>query len=579
MTNRYQIIRLITKDQLGGVYLAKDTELEREVAFRNFSPGSGEFEIKDWEQAFTLYTERLKALQHPNVVPTFDAAVDDGDAIIINRVLETETLAEAIIEHGRFSVVETVNMAIDLLSAMQAAHEIGLYHGAMHTGSIKRIPISHGGHHYLVADFGLKYLSSLVKAEETHLEDPLLVAPELAKRGFEPDAPSDIFMIGQLCYTVLAGGHPFAEYSAEQCAKAYRSNKIPPLKKFNSKVPADLTTWLMQMIHGNVEKRFQSAEEALNALNAIEIAQPKKDTEIAPEIDLDDTPLILPHEPNTHVAAPDTAEAAITHTIKISTPKPVRNNRLRWSVATIAMLIIAGGLIFWQDPFQWRSGTEKNNKEAPEEPVMAQESEKEANANTHPEPKSITLMKRSMVNSIAKRRKPVAVPIETPRTVDWVITTGSPASQKRRQKTGGHYLQNIMETGGIQEFDFPYNPIRFLVGGKKIIPRAATDKQHHADIGQGWVTMLRTPPNHEGNLLVHYFITQWHCDLNIEIKNADQTTTLKVPATTPGVFRIPIKITGAKANEFYSIKITAASKHPKEGLCLGLNGIQVENLK
>lgn len=539
MTDRYQIIRLITKDPLGGIYLANDTRLNQEVAFRHFNPGYNEEEAVEWKESYSRFATTLKILQHPNLIPVLDSIFSDDDAVIITQHIEAETIADSL-KNGRWSSDEAEQLVIDLLSAMKAAHAMGVCHGSMHTGSIIRTSKSKENtelssdhdHRHVIIDLGLKKLSTIVTGEEHHLEDPILIAPELFGEDIQPTITGDLFMIGQLCYTVLAGGHPFANDSAKKCAKAYRRGKTPPLNQFNDSVPADLTKWIMKMISPDPRKRFASADEALRELKTATSPTPTEATRNNKNI-----PSLPP-----------------------SSPQHFSQKKAKRYKVLAASLILIAALTTWYLFTPHPTTT-------PTIPPAAQGQETAT---------TITLLPPKLINSIENRRKPVVIEIESPQTLDWIIPTDTILSGKSLKKTDGHTILSIEPCEGIREFPFPHNPIRFLVNDKKIIPRAATDQLRDAKPGQGWKMTLRAPPNCHGPLQINFYMTQWFCDLLVEVNGPESTSSFKVPASIPGVFKIPIFIPNAKAGEFYSIKVTATSEHPQKGLTMGLNGIQVK---
>lgn len=598
MTDRYQIIRLIRKDQLGGVYLAQDTEIDREVAFRNFDIATPALDQDQWLAPFSDYTAKLCAVKHPNLRAVHEAIIDGEHAILISEDIDAEILATQL-QHGRLSVFETANMAIDLLSGMQAAHSAGMFHGAMHTGSVKCKPLAQGGHQYIVNDLGHKYLSSLIKGEETHLEDPVLIAPEQHGEPFNPTAQGDLYTIGQLCYTGLIGGHPFAEYSASQCAKAYKAGKIPSLRKFNSEVPQEFISWIMHMLARTPEKRFKTAEEALSALKIVDLSQlpPPEDPNLpAPDNSGESPPPVSVHTPRPKVGLPPQAQR-----------RPIV--KVVWATAVL-LVISAISLTLWLDPFSSSQPSQEptygdNEAEAvtstqTDSPAKPKENSKAtAEIPARLEPKAVTppslpvvpaplnpdretvikLHPVELINSIKQRRKYRMVQLDPPNTLDWLFTTGAPASSQFSRKQHGQYIGKISATGKFTEFAIKNNPIRFKTSHGIKAPRAATDTKHQLKKGQGWEVTLHPPEQHAGPLWVTFYLIQWNCDIALEITSnqSKRPVDFKIPAGTPGVVKVPLEIPHSAANETFRIKLLVDSINSKSGTTIGLNGIQVSD--
>jgi len=542
MTERYQIIRLIAKDQLGGTYLAEDKELERNIAFRHFDKGHGSEPEANWEDAFTQYVTQLNALQHPNLIAIHDFAIDDDHPVIITQFVEADTIAECL-QRDALGVIETVNMALGLLTGLQAAHAMGIYHGAMHTGSIKRLALAHGGHHYLIIDLGWKHLSSIVMGEEIHLEDPVLIPPEIFGQTDAANAQSDLFMIGQLCFTALAGGHPFAEHSPKQCAAAYQAGEMPPLATFADNIPSELTDWISSMTMSDPKRRPASAQEAIESLQAIDFSKTKVKKQ--------------PLSPST--------SGSHSLSVPVTTPIAIKKKMTWWqkksakaALILIVVLVPTIGLVLSSGFMQRGENT------SPTDNTLT----KKTKTHLHP---------TKMINTIENRKKPVIVELETAQTLDWLVTTDAPASNNHIRKENGGYRLSLQSWNDIREFKFIDNPIRFKIGNVNRIPRAATDTVHYAKIGQGWEIFLRPPKKHKGSLVVTFYMTQMNCDISFEVTNdhTKNTAILKVPCDGNGVVKIPIEIPNAKAGSFINIKVLIASMNPNVECTMGLNGIQV----
>ena len=262
--DRYKIIHLLNKDAAGGMYLAEDTMLGRKVVYRHMDADAGGNRSSSWAEEMTTYAGKLCAFQHPNIITIYDVPIDETGFSLVTQYVEGETLAERLKE-GPLREFGAYRMAHDLLEALHAAHDAGVYHGALHTGSIKRLPRATSGFRYLILDLGLNTLATMVKGEDIHIADPVLLAPELHSDNPEPDESSDLFMVGQLCYTALAGGHPFSGRPAEECAPAHLAGELPPLTDYRPDLNPDFAAWVMKMCSGNRGDRPASIDDAADS--------------------------------------------------------------------------------------------------------------------------------------------------------------------------------------------------------------------------------------------------------------------------------------------------------------------------
>lgn len=553
MTERYEIISLISKDQAGGIYLAQDSVLERKVVLRHIDAGGNEEVLQSdiWREEFTEFSGKLCALQHPNLTTIYDVTIDEDGANMVSQHIEGESLAERL-KAGALRELGVYRMASDMLEAMHAAHASGVFHGALHTGSVKRLPRATGGHRYIIIDLGLNRLATMVRGEDVNIIDPVLLAPELHEEGVKPDARADLFMLGQLCYTALAGGHPFAEYGPDRCAGAHLAGELPPLSDY-IKVQDDLAGWVMSLCGGDRSQRPDSIEEAMKSLQEISIDEP------VPNVPGETH--AIQETPKQVTASQELSSEGMVVAVDAGAVERRSQRRILGTIVSLCAVILLGLVLVLSRGGDNESGNAPGSalSEALDEvPVRLYDTE--------------------ILNTMEKRTEPVVIDWRPAEALDWTITTGAPASSKRMDKEEGIYIQSIASVGDFKEFAFTKNPIRLSLDEKEIMPRAATDFKRGAKVGDGWEVMLRMPRKHEGSVLLTLYMIQWHCGFNVEVALPDGEETMKfsVPSTDPGVVKIPLEITDPKGGEFYTVKVTSTSSHPKEGFVMGVSAIRVE---
>jgi len=559
MLDSYQIINLITKDQLGGIYLAKDTILQHEIEFRNFDATPDISPSENWQTDFTTFASQLIALRHLNLVPVYDAAIDeDAQAIIITQHLETTPVSE-LIKQEALPLNEVVTMANDLLLALDAAHSAHIFHGALHTASVKRLTLSTKKHRYLLSDLGMKHLSSIVMGETTNIEDPILIPPEIYGNPQAANVQSDLFMIGQLCYTALIGGHPFAEMSAEKCAQAFASRQQPALSQFVPDIPQPLETWITQLISPKPKNRPNSAKEALNSLKKSAPPNPTLQTKGSPQ----------------RSSSPPSGIQ-----IGASTPSskpPLRSKRKTQGIIAGALLIfIALSTILVKG-----INSEPNNRVTTEDSSAKKSDTTQKNQKTSPI-QAPELIAHRQIAPLPIQGKPTSkpTPVNPKGTLDWLVTNGTHATQNHLKKPTGTCMLSLANIGRIQEVALPGNQLR--IQGKKHTPSpySATDTYNlHAKAGQGWKLTFRTPKQHHGDLLVSFFLTQQGCDIAFKIGSPNQkTTSLTLKATEPGIFIATIKLPNTAPAKFYTIDVTAApaTTAPAPDFTMGLHGLRIK---
>ena len=335
MSDRYEIATQLEEDVLGTVYLADDVMLKRRVMLRKIEFDDAEEAKKrdeSWRKDFAKYAGMLGAAQHPNMLTIYDVSIQDDGAHVVTQFVEGESLVERLAK-SPIGQVGVFRMADDLLDAMHAAHERKVFHGALHTGSVVRVSRASGGHRYLVVDLGLNQLASMVKEKAVTVADLVLRAPELHEEGRRIDEQADLFMIGQLCYTALVGGHPFSGKSSEECLEAYQAGGMPHISDYAEGVDPAFADWIMKLVETDPEKRPKDTGEAMRSLHKIELSEPEAnvpgETHAIPayenpnESDEEEEPATVPAVDPVHEAAANSAAASqkaanMTHTQQVA---------------------------------------------------------------------------------------------------------------------------------------------------------------------------------------------------------------------------------------------------------------------
>jgi len=116
---------------------------------------------------------------------------------------------------------------------------------------------------------GLAELLPHIQESLVDIRLPALISPE-GIRGDMITAQSDLFMLGQLIYTLIADGHPYGNTSLEEAYEVHAQQSLPQIHTVNASVPESFSVWLQRMIAYQPELRFQSAQEASDALSNLD---------------------------------------------------------------------------------------------------------------------------------------------------------------------------------------------------------------------------------------------------------------------------------------------------------------------
>src|SRR5436309_6549806 len=269
----YKISEAIGTGGMGEVYLAIDITAGRKAA------------LKLLPFRFTGDAERLKrfqqeahavvALNHPNILTIYEIGEDHSIHYIASELIEGETLRERL-QRGPMHLSEALDVAIQVASALAAAHQAGIVHRDIKPENIMLRPDGYAK----VLDFGIAKLAeqelptSMPKNEalllvETNLRSILgtvrYMSPEQAC-GEQIDKRTDIWSLGVVLYEMVTGHEPFIGDTPREVMTSILETEPPPLKSYIRQAPAELQQIVSKTLRKERTERYQSVSEMLQAL-------------------------------------------------------------------------------------------------------------------------------------------------------------------------------------------------------------------------------------------------------------------------------------------------------------------------
>jgi serine/threonine protein kinase/beta-lactam-binding protein with PASTA domain len=287
---RYQLIRQIGSGGMATIYLAIDTRLDRKVAVKIMHPHLAQDEA--FVNRFIREAKASAALSHPNIVSVQDQGWNQNGApavFIVMELIDGHTLRDYLNERGKFEIKDAINYLIPILSALAAAHDLGIVHRDIKP---ENILISKEGR-IKIADFGLargELIGSTMTAESSIILGSVsYLSPEQVQRGVA-DARSDVYAVGIMAFEMLTGEKPFLGDSPIQIAYMHVTQEIPSLRTKRKEIPRELDELILQATNRNPDKRPSTAGDFLKSLESIQ-------SEIDPKTNQMKLALDLPVEP------------------------------------------------------------------------------------------------------------------------------------------------------------------------------------------------------------------------------------------------------------------------------------------
>jgi serine/threonine-protein kinase len=254
--SRFEILELIGRGGMGMVYRALDRTLDRIVALKFLPPSlSSDAAAKD---RFVHEAKAASGLNHPNIATVYEIGeTGDHQLYIAMGYYPGKTLKDKIAK-GTIQPDAAIDMAIQLASGLQKAHEQGVTHRDIKPGNI----IITEERTLVLLDFGLAKLSYESGYTQVGQMAGTLayMSPEQARSG-TIDERTDIWSFGVVFYEMLTGRLPFSGENAQTAIRAILEEKPEPPSKWGEAIPAPLETILGRCLMKDPDKRYQRAEQ------------------------------------------------------------------------------------------------------------------------------------------------------------------------------------------------------------------------------------------------------------------------------------------------------------------------------
>ena len=253
---RYQIIRTIGEGGMANVYLAYDTILDREVAVKVLRGDLASDE--KFVKRFQREAKAASSLNHPNIVEMYDVGEDNGNYFIVMEYIDGKTLKSLIKKRGGLSISETVDIMMQLTSAIACAHDSFLIHRDIKP---QNVLILEDGR-VKITDFGIAIAMNSTELTQTNsvMGSVHYLPPEQAN-GAGATIKSDIYSLGILMYECLIGKLPFKGENAVEIAIKHMKEKIPSMCSQNELIPQSIENIVLRACAKNPRNRYDSVAE------------------------------------------------------------------------------------------------------------------------------------------------------------------------------------------------------------------------------------------------------------------------------------------------------------------------------
>jgi serine/threonine protein kinase len=271
----HKLDSVIGRGGMGVVYLAENLRLKRKIALKLLPPEL--LEDKDFRERFSRESQMAAAIEHPNIVPIYEAGEVNGLLYISMRYVPGSDLKTLIEKEGPLSLERTVHLLDQVSSALDDAHERDLVHRDVKPQNVlvQKRAGRRGGEQAYLTDFGLtKQRGSKTMTQAGSIVGTIdYMSPE-ALGAKEVDARTDIYSLGCVLFECLTGSVPFPKDSDVAAITAHLYEEPPRISDKRPDLPSDLDFLIASALAKNADDRYATAGELIEVARQVMEAQP-----------------------------------------------------------------------------------------------------------------------------------------------------------------------------------------------------------------------------------------------------------------------------------------------------------------
>ena len=248
----YEIEELVGRGGMGEIYRARDPRLDRRVALKLLAERFSE--DAEFRERLLRESRIAASLDHPNVIPVYEAGETDDRLFIAMRFVEGPDLEALLRSDGPLEPARAIAIASQVADALDAAHARGLVHRDVKPSNVLLDRQDRREHVYL-ADFGLTQSVSDRGPTDGHLVGTVdYVAPEQI-RGDDVDGRADVYGLGCVLFKALTGSVPFSGVSDVAVIDAHLETPPPRASERRDTLPEALDDVLARAMAKEPEDR------------------------------------------------------------------------------------------------------------------------------------------------------------------------------------------------------------------------------------------------------------------------------------------------------------------------------------
>jgi tetratricopeptide (TPR) repeat protein len=264
LQQRYEVLEEIGRGGMSRVYKARDRDLDEEVAIKILRARPDD-QLRS-EERLLREVQICRRITHPNVVRVYDIGRLPGGIFVTMELLDGHTLDRLIGSGERLSPTRVKGLLSDILKGLREAHELKIIHR-----DLKPANVALTTQRAKIMDFGIAQIEDTdVNLTQTGqvVGSPMYMSPEQIQ-GQPLGARSDLYSLGVLAYTLLAGNEPFTGTTATAISLKHLQEPPPDICDVREDLAAEWSTFIQRLLAKQPADRYQSAAQVLSVVERL----------------------------------------------------------------------------------------------------------------------------------------------------------------------------------------------------------------------------------------------------------------------------------------------------------------------
>ncbi|MBL8716859.1 MAG: serine/threonine protein kinase [Myxococcales bacterium] len=265
--DRYELHALLGEGGHGAVYRARHALTQQWVALKLVHVGQRDQQTFD---RLVKEARAVAAIGHPHIVKVHDCGVTpDGEGFIAMELVDGQPLSTLAREQGPLALSRAVDLALQVLDALEAAHGAGVVHRDIKPSNVLARALPDGRDFVTLVDFGISKVRNaggLPTDPGVAMGTPGYMAPEQFYGARDADGRADVYAAGVILFELLAGRRPFTGPTFERIAHEVTTTPAPPLATLAPHVPFALASVVDRALARDVDARWPTARAFADAL-------------------------------------------------------------------------------------------------------------------------------------------------------------------------------------------------------------------------------------------------------------------------------------------------------------------------